>query len=118
MRRDYATAYQWATLFLCSLTSAALQPGKTPEGAIDKPAATGSVLGRVYLDDTKAPARKATVYLQPAAALIEDSPNDPTRAQGNRVATMSLQTRFDGSFSFSHVPLGTYYVIASCPGCS
>jgi hypothetical protein len=116
MRRDYATAYQWVTLFLCALTSAAQQPGKTPDAAIDKPAATGSVLGRVYLDDTKAPARKATVYLQPAAALIEDSPDDHTRAQGNRAATMSLQTRFDGSFSFSHVPLGTYYVIASCPG--
>jgi hypothetical protein len=116
MRRDYAIAYQWVTLFLCALTSAAQQPGKTPDAGIDKPAATGSVLGRVYLDDTKAPARKATVYLQPAAALIEDSPNDHTRAQGNGAATMSLQTRFDGSFSFSHVPLGTYYVIASCPG--
>jgi hypothetical protein len=103
-------------ILLCTLTSAAQQPmtGKTPDAPAANPA--GAVSGHVYLNDTKAPARKATVYLQPAASLLEDTPNDQGHGQGNGAVTMSVQTRFDGSFFFSHVPAGTYYVIASCPG--
>jgi hypothetical protein len=108
--------YPWVALGLCALSVAAQQTGKTPDAAIEKPGATGAVLGRVYLNDTKAPARKATVYLQPAAELTDDSPNIHSRVQGDAAATMSVQSRFDGSFSFTQVPPGTYFVIVSCPG--
>jgi hypothetical protein len=103
--------HRWVIIvLLCALTSQGQQPAKTPE----KPASTGSVTGRVYLNDTKAPARKATVYLQPAAALTADVPQGHGQADGG--VTMSAQTRFDGSFAFNHVADGAYYVIASSPG--
>ncbi len=107
--------YRWVILLLlCALTSQGQQPAPGKAAAADKPLATGSVTGRVYLSDTKAPARKAFVYLEPAAALLEDAPEG--RGQANGGVSMSAQTRFDGSFAFNHVAEGTYYVIASSPG--
>jgi hypothetical protein len=106
--------YRWVILVLLSaLPGLSQQPGPG-KAAADKPVATGSVTGRVYLGDTKAPARKAIVYLQPAAALVADAPEGNGQADGG--VTMSSQTRFDGSFAFNHVADGTYYVIASSPG--
>jgi hypothetical protein len=106
--------YRWIILVLLSaLPGLSQQPGPG-KAAADKPVATGSVTGRVYLGDTKAPARKAIVYLQPAAALVADAPEGNGQADGG--VTMSSQTRFDGSFAFNHVADGTYYVIASAPG--
>jgi hypothetical protein len=107
--------YRWLIfVLLYALPGLGQQPAPGKAAAADKPLATGSVTGRVYLSDTKMPARKATVYLQPAAALIADAP--PGRNQGDDAVTISTQTGFDGSFSFSHVADGTYYVIASSPG--
>ncbi len=107
--------YRWVILvLLCGFPGLGQQPGPGKPIAADKPIATGTVTGRVYLSDTKAPARKATVYLEPAAALLADAPESHGQADGG--VTMSLQTRFDGSFAFNHVADGTYYVIASSPG--
>ncbi len=107
--------YRWLILLLLyALTTLGQQPAPGKAAAVEKPVATGSVTGRVYLSDTKAPARKATVYLQPVAELVADAPASHGQADGG--VTMSAQTRFDGSFAFNHVADGAYYVIASSPG--
>jgi hypothetical protein len=111
--------HRWViVILLCALTSVAQQPaiGRTSDAATNMPAATGTVTGRVYLDDTKGAARKATVSLQPSAALMAAAPSDYGHGHADSGVTISTETRFDGSFSFSHVAAGTYYVIASYPG--
>lgn len=107
--------YRWTIFVLLSaLPGLGQQPGPGKAASAEKPPATGSVTGRVYLSDTKAPARKATVYLQPVAELVADAPESHGQTDGG--VTMSAQTRFDGSFAFNHVADGAYYVIASSPG--
>ncbi len=109
---------RWVIVILvCTLNCVSQQPANGTSGiAADKPSATGTVNGHVYLDDSKAPARKAKVYLQPAAALQSDAPEDRNSRQSSGAGTTGVDTSFDGSFSFSHVAYGTYYVIASYPG--
>ncbi|MGA7313841.1 MAG: carboxypeptidase-like regulatory domain-containing protein [Silvibacterium sp.] len=110
--------HRWAVVvLLCTLTGVAQQPAtdKNSDAAAEKPA-YGTVSGRVFLDDTKGPARKATVYLQPVAALMADKPPDHNHGAAEGDATVGVQTRFEGGFSFSHVAAGSYYVIASYPG--
>jgi hypothetical protein len=104
-------------VFAYSLTTVAEQPptGKTTDLATEKTPVTGTVTGHVYLNDTKAPARKGTVYLQPVAALLVDAPPGRGNSQDGGT-TISVEVLFDGSYSFTHVPNGSYYVIASCPG--
>lgn len=100
---------------LAPLAAAAQQPGETkpPEAAAKAP--SGTITGHVYLEDLKLPARKATVYLQPAAALLADPP--PLRANlQDRGTTIIVEAAFDGSYSFTHVPNGSYFVLASSPG--
>jgi hypothetical protein len=118
MRRNYATLYARIVVLLCTFSSSAQQQGsvKTPETGNDKPAAAGVVTGRVYLEDTKTPARRAGVSLHPAATLSKDAPAEHNGAVSSGGVSMSVQSGFDGSFAFAHVPPGTYYVIASCPG--
>jgi hypothetical protein len=109
--------YQWVNVtLLCAFAGLAQQPttAKDPDPGTDGPSST--ITGRVYLADTKGPARKAEVYLQPAAALMEDSPPDHGVGQRNGSVTIGVQARFDGTFSFTRVPAGTYYLIASYPG--
>jgi hypothetical protein len=111
--------YQWfIVMLLGTLTSVAQQPatGKTSDAVTDKPIASATLSGHVYLSDTKGPARKAAVYLQPAAELQIEVPNDHDQGRADGAVTIGVQTRFDGSFFFGHVPSGDYYVIASCPG--
>jgi hypothetical protein len=43
-------------------------------------------------------------------------PNDRGRGQADGGVTIAVETRFDGSFFFSHMAAGTYFVIASYPG--
>jgi hypothetical protein len=110
--------HRWViVVLLCTLTGVAQQPAtdKASDAAAEKPA-YGTVSGRVFLDDTKGPARKATVYLQAVAALIADKPPDHSHSQTEGDSTVGVQTRFDGGFSFSHVAAGSCYVIASYPG--
>jgi hypothetical protein len=103
---------------LCSLTGVAQQPanGGASGGVANTPSATGTVTGRVYLEDSKGPARKAKVYLQPAAPLQSDAPKAHSSGQADGGVAIAVETSFDGSFSFSHVAYGTYYVIAEYPG--
>ena len=71
------------------------------------------VSGRVFCADTNAPARMATVSLQPADAVDAFNPE-----KGESMATQAeaVQTLLDGSFVIPHVAPGAYYVIASLPG--
>jgi hypothetical protein len=98
--------------FLCLVACAtAARPQKQPAGP---PALTTTVSGHVYCADTNAPARMATVILQPAAAIDAIRPGE---SDGNISSTgETSQTSMDGSFAIQHVAPGTYYVIASEPG--
>jgi hypothetical protein len=111
--------HQWfIVILLGTLTSVAQQPatGKNSDAVTDKPAGSSTIGGHVYLSDTKGPARRATVYLQPAASLQVYKPNVHDQGQKGGAVTIGVHTHFDGSFSFIRVPAGDYYVIASCPG--
>jgi hypothetical protein len=70
--------------------------------------ATGSVSGHVYCADTNQPARFATVLLQPPPHKFvpteQPSPSPIAR------------TALDGSFHFTRVKAGTYYLLAEQPG--
>ena len=109
--------YRSLAVILCSIACAAQQPRdrKAPDG-IDRTAPSGTVTGHVYLDDTKAPGRKATVYLEPAPPLQADSPPERSADHSGGPVTLVVETRFDGSFAFTHVPAGSYFVLASCAG--
>jgi hypothetical protein len=105
-------------LSLCSVTidvPAQANDPKAPDHSL-KAAPSSTVNGHVYLDDTKAPARKAQVYLEPATSLETDAPPNQTTPANAGPITASVETRFDGSYSFTHVAPGSYYVVASCPG--
>jgi hypothetical protein len=75
--------------------------------------ARGTVTGHVFCEDTNAPARMATVMLQPAAAVDALRSEKPKEMDSEAQA---VQTLLDGSFSIRNVAPGTYYVIASAPG--
>jgi hypothetical protein len=109
---------QWVVVvFVCTLNGVAQQPVNGTSGlAADRPSSTGTVTGRVYLDDTKGPARRAKVSLQPADALQSNTPHSRGGGQTDSGVAIEVETSFDGSFSFSHVAYGAYYVIASYPG--
>jgi hypothetical protein len=77
------------------------------------PAPTGGVSGHVYFAVTNAPARLATVALQPVAVKPEDRPYAETRLDP---PVHLYQTLLDGSFQIPNVPPGTYYVIVKYPG--
>jgi hypothetical protein len=106
-------------ILLCTLTSIGQQPpasAKDPNASSgNSPAVPGVVNGRVYLSDTKSPARSARVYLQPLASLLADGPPGQGNGQGHGI-TISVETSFDGRYSFTHVPFGSYYVVAVDPG--
>jgi hypothetical protein len=71
-----------------------------------------TISGHVFLEDTNAPARIATVTLQQARAvdaLRTDKKEVPSQSQ-------SVQTLLDGSFSIPNVAPGEYYVLASETG--
>ncbi len=87
----------------------------TSDGAAKAPP-DATVTGHVYLDDTKAPGRKATVYLEAAATLQADAAPKRNGNEQNGRVTASVETQFDGGYSFTHVPSGSYYVMATCPG--
>jgi hypothetical protein len=111
---------QWVVvLLLGSLTCVAQQSAtdKVSNVGAGKPVGSGIVSGRVYLSDMQGPARSATVRLQPAATLlIDDVPNILGQQTAGNSAIVEVKTRFDGSFSFGHVPAGDYYVMAFSPG--
>lgn len=83
------------------------------QSSADKTAPTSTVSGHVYCADTNAPARMATVMLEPAEAA--DAHQQGRHDHASTYAS-AVQTLLDGSFSIPHVAPGTYYVIASVPG--
>jgi len=105
------------TILFCSIACAAQQArDRKALDDIERTAPSGTVTGHVYLDDTKAPGRKATVYLEPVAPLLADAPPEQSTDHGSGPVTLVVETRFDGSFAFTHVPSGSYLVMATCAG--
>ncbi|HEX3437110.1 MAG TPA: carboxypeptidase-like regulatory domain-containing protein, partial [Pseudacidobacterium sp.] len=99
----------WLLLLSCCVAISSAQ-----QLSSDKAAPTTTVSGHVYCGDTNAPARMATVMLEPVSEASGTS-----HASGHEsVSTYApaVQTLLDGSFSMQHVAPGTYYVIASLPG--
>jgi hypothetical protein len=76
-----------------------------PSQPVAQPAATGTVIGHVYLGDTHLPARMATVAL---LFIAGGEAKDAKPADSNATA----QTGLDGSFLISNVAPGEYYVVA------
>ncbi|MFY9936978.1 MAG: carboxypeptidase-like regulatory domain-containing protein, partial [Silvibacterium sp.] len=105
---------------LCALFSLAVARAQT---ATPAPEATGSVAesvfgsvsGHVYCADTNAPARFATVTLQPAPEKTEASPGKRI-APAPQSAPPATRTGLDGGFHFSVVRPGTYFLVADYPG--
>ena len=97
------------TLVLCTVVATALSQQKRPAPQ----AATSTVYGHVYCADTNAPARMASVVLQPASQIdaIRPGEDDTITSHGQLV-----QTLLDGGFSIPHVEPGVYYVIATQEG--
>jgi len=103
-------------LVLCSAVCAAqtVSDRRAADG-IGKAAANGTVTGHVYLDDAKTPGRKAMVYLEPVAPMQADEPPERSGDHGNGPVTLVAEAQFDGSFRFTHVSAGSYFVVATCP---
>jgi hypothetical protein len=96
-------------LALCALVPVCLAQQKpTPPRA-----ATSIVYGHVYCADTNAPARKASVILQPADQIDAIRPGEAQHLSAHGEMT---QTLLDGSFTIRHVEPGAYYVIATQEG--
>jgi Carboxypeptidase regulatory-like domain len=99
-----------ACAIACAIVCAAASPQQKPA---DRTAATSTVSGHVFCADTNAPARMATVILQPADAIDAITPGEPKSIASSGE---TAQTSMDGSFTIQHVAPGTYYVIASQVG--
>ncbi len=91
----------------CCVAMASAQQKTMEEGA------TSTVTGRVFCADTSAPARMASVILQPADAIDALKPGGENHVSSHGE---SVETLLDGSFTLQHVAPGNYYVIASLPG--
>src|SRR4051812_48302367 len=80
---------------------------------------TGSVIGQVICDDTRAPARFAEVrlILKPSEASLANTddqpPPEPAKPQLRRAAGV---TEIDGAFRIDNVPAGDYFAAAIEPG--
>src|ERR1700761_8412498 len=74
---------------------------------------TGAITGHIYCGDTNAPARMASVQLDPIKG---PKRSGASRISGDVPAGGVAQTGFDGSFTLSRVSPGSYYVITSKPG--
>lgn len=76
--------------------------------------ATGTGTGHVYCADTNAPARMASVMLEPVR--IVDEVGIVTAGSHSQIMMTAVQTGLDGSFAIPKVSPGAYYVIAYKPG--
>ena len=73
-----------------------------------------TVNGHVYCADTNAPARRVSVQLETvkqASERIKDAPQYGGLPTGGIV-----KTALDGSFTFTNIPPGVYYVAVSAEG--
>ena len=76
---------------------------------------TGAVTGHVYCADTNAPARMASVHLQPVKD-AEALPGTHPDANATEPASGVVQTTLDGSFAIPKVAPDSYYVIVTASG--
>jgi hypothetical protein len=76
-------------------------------------APTSTVSGHVFCADTNAPARMATVILQPADMIDSWKQGEENHSSYRGEA---VETLLDGSFTMQHVAPGSYYVVASQQG--
>jgi hypothetical protein len=76
-------------------------------------AAGTTVSGRVFCSDTNAPARMASVILQPADQVDALRPGEDKHVSSHGEMA---ETLLDGSFTIPHVEPGVYYVIATQRG--
>lgn len=87
-------------------------------GHAQQPESVGRVMGHVYCADTNAPARLASVSLEPVEelqrAINTESANKPAERSGSTVK--AVIAGLDGSFVFDRVHPGTYYIVAEYPG--
>lgn len=90
--------------------------------ATEQQEGTGTVTGRVFCDDTNAPARFASVMLEPVSDVsraVEGAgrPRSSVTGQQPVLNTVnSTQTGMDGSFTVGNLKPGVYYVGAELPG--
>ncbi|MES2392088.1 MAG: carboxypeptidase regulatory-like domain-containing protein [Acidobacteriota bacterium] len=80
-----------------------------------KKQATTTVTGHVYCADTNAPARLASVMLEPVRA-VDAIGAAHEHGSSEQITMTSVQTTLDGSFTIPNVSTGTYYVVAYMPG--
>lgn len=94
-----------------SVLSACLSPAVLPHGASAQ--ATGTIQGHVYGSDTNEPIRAAHLVLKSAKNGEEPPLGQPGEATGEVAMGNS---HLDGSFSFSHLQPGRYFIYATAPG--
>ena len=98
----------WPLLLVPFLTLAA------PAQSNSAKPGTGTVTGHVYCADTNAPARMASVQLEPVKTAEERGSHHSysyTPPAGG-----VIQTGFDGGFTLANVPPGSYYVVVTAAG--
>ncbi len=76
--------------------------------------ATSTVTGHVYCADTNAPARMASVMLEPVH--VVDEAGVVTTGSHSQITMTAVQTALDGTFAIPKVSPGAYYVVAYKPG--
>jgi len=98
----------WLLLPLASLTLAATAQSTSAK------LGTGTVTGHVYCADTNAPARMASVQLEPIshAEKLSGPPIFTANGSSGRI----VQTALDGGFVIPSVAPGAYYVVVNAPG--
>ena len=72
---------------------------------------TTTVTGHVHCADTNAPARLASIMLEPVRVL-DSAGHWSSRSEEEEVTMTAVETTLDGSFLIPKVVPGTYYVIA------
>lgn len=102
------TMRPWPLLLLSLFTLAV-----TAQSNSAKPA-TSTVTGHIYCADTNAPARMASVMLEPVR--VVDEAGIVTSGSHSQIMMTAVQTGLDGSFVIPKVSPGAYYVIAYKPG--
>jgi hypothetical protein len=95
---------------LASVSTQSQQPTQ-PKSAVQH---TGSVIGMVLYDDSRAPARFAEVRLIPKPA--DGAQTDSSAQPGPHVRMASGTTEIDGHFRIDGVPVGDYLAGAVKPG--
>ncbi len=90
--------------------------------AIEQQEGTGVVTGRVFCDDTNAPARFASVMLEPVSDVsraVEEASRPRSSMSGQQPVLNTVdntQTGMDGIFTVGNLKPGVYYVGAELPG--